>query len=74
MHFCTVAPDERWSREIQLGRGEGGPKVAVGLDAFNVLNRVNDHSYVGNMSSPFFGQPVPAQAPRGLQRSLRFES
>jgi hypothetical protein len=65
--------DLRWSHEIELGRGEDGPKVTVGVDAFNVLNRVNYNPYVGNMSSPFFGQPVSAQPARRFQLSLRLE-
>ena len=65
--------DLRWSHAIELGRGEDGPKATVGVDAFNVLNRVNYNPYVGNMSSPFFGQSVSAQAPRRLQLSLRME-
>lgn len=65
--------DLRWSHEIELGRGEDGPKATVGVDAFNVLNRVNYNPYVGNMSSPFFGQSISAQAPRRLQLSLRLE-
>jgi hypothetical protein len=47
--------------------------VTAGLDAFNVLNRVNDNSLVGNMNSPFFGQAISAQPPRRLQLSLRWE-
>ncbi|HEX7486136.1 MAG TPA: carboxypeptidase regulatory-like domain-containing protein [Vicinamibacterales bacterium] len=68
--------DLRWSHEFALGRGEqrdDGAKVTVGLDAFNVLNRVNYNGYVGNLSSPFFGQPISAQPARRLQLSARFE-
>jgi len=36
-----------------------------------VLNRVNYTSFVGNLSSPFFGQAVAAHAPRRLQLSFR---
>ena len=38
-----------------------------------MLNRVNYNPYVGNMSSPFFGQSVSAQAARRFQLSLRLE-
>jgi hypothetical protein len=66
--------DLRWSHEMALQKGKDeGAKATVGLDAFNVLNRVNDNSYVGNMSSPFFGQAISAQPPRRLQLSMRFE-
>ena len=50
-----------------------GPRFAVGLDAFNITNRVNYVTYIGNLSSPFFGVPVAAKPPRRLQVSGRFE-
>jgi hypothetical protein len=62
--------DLRWSHDVVLP----GPKkrsVALGIDAFNVLNRVNESSFVGNLSSPFFGRAVSASAPRRVQFSLR---
>jgi len=46
--------------------------VTLGLDAFNVLNHVNYTSYVGVLSSPFFGKPISAQPPRRFQVSFRF--
>jgi len=36
-----------------------------------VLNHVNYSYFVGNLSSPFFGGAVAAQAPRRIQLSLR---
>ncbi|MCX6543165.1 MAG: hypothetical protein NTV05_01985 [Acidobacteria bacterium] len=67
--------DLRWSREFVLNqtKKDESPKLTVGVDAFNVLNRVNYNGYIGNMLSPFFGRPLSAQAPRRLQLSLRFE-
>lgn len=68
--------DLRVSRAFDLGLGakkDDGPKVAVGVDAFNVLNRVNYSGYVGNMSSPFFGIPIGSSPARRLQLSARFE-
>jgi outer membrane receptor protein involved in Fe transport len=62
--------DLRWSHDVVLP----GPKkrsVSLGIDAFNVLNRVNESSFVGNLSSPFFGRAVSASAPRRIQFSLR---
>jgi hypothetical protein len=41
------------------------------VDAFNALNHVNYSYYVGNLSSPFFGEAVSAQPPRRVQFSLR---
>jgi len=65
--------DLRWSRDFFLSESkkDRGPVATIGLDAFNVLNRVNYTSFVGNLSSPFFGQAVAAQAPRRLQLSFR---
>lgn len=67
--------DLRWSHQFVLAkaREDDSPKLTIGIDAFNVLNRVNYNGYVGNMLSPFFGRPLSAQAPRRLQLSLRFE-
>jgi hypothetical protein len=65
--------DLRWSRDVffdHIKKAEG-PTLTVGLDAFNVLNRVNDTSYVGTLTSPFFGRAVSAQPPRRLQLSIR---
>jgi hypothetical protein len=65
--------DLRWSRELPFSRGRkgNGPTATVGLDVFNVLNRVNYTSYVGTLTSPFFGRAVAAEPPRRLQLSLR---
>lgn len=64
--------DVRASREFILSGVNGRTHaIALGVDAFNVLNRVNDSYYVGNLSSPFFGQAVSAQPPRRIQLSLR---
>ncbi len=66
--------DLRWFRDIVIGRtrpGEDMPKLTVGLDAFNVLNRTNFTAYIGTITSPLFGQAVSAQPPRRLQLSLR---
>jgi hypothetical protein len=66
--------DLRWSRDFFLVRAkkDKGPTATLGLDAFNVLNHVNDSGYVGVLSSPFFGKPVAALPARRLQASLRF--
>ena len=65
--------DLRWSHEFALTRAEEGAKITLGIDAFNVLNRVNYSGYVGNRSSPFFGRAISAQPPRRMQLSLMFE-
>jgi hypothetical protein len=61
--------DLRLSRKFNIG--PDGPSLALGIDAFNVLNRVNFTQVVGNESSPFFGQPVAAGPARRLQLSMR---
>ena len=65
--------DLRWAHDFLAGRSAaGGQKsVTIGVDAFNVLNRVNDNYYVGNLSSPFFGRAISAGSPRRVQFSLR---
>jgi hypothetical protein len=67
--------DLRWSRDFFLVRSkkDKGPTVTFALDGFNVLNRVNYVSFVGNLSSPFFGRAVAARPPRRLQLSVRFK-
>jgi hypothetical protein len=61
--------DVRWSREFHLPRREGLSLLA-GVDAFNLLNRVNYSAYSGDLISPLFGQPVAAGPARRLQLSL----
>src|SRR5581483_10345988 len=64
--------DLRCSREFVVSTtGARKRTVTAGIDAFNVLNRVNYSYYVGTLSSPFFGQAISAQPPRRLQLSLR---
>jgi carboxypeptidase family protein len=64
--------DLRWARELPLHGGTSGPGLTVGVDAFNVLNRVNYSSYIGTLTSPFFGHAIASQPARRLQFSLRF--
>ena len=66
--------DLRWAKEFTLGRSDDEHKriLVVGVDAFNVLNRVNVTRMVGNLSSPFFGQAVAAAPARRLQMFLGF--
>lgn len=68
--------DLRWSRDVPLHRRQQthGATLTIGIDAFNLLNHVNFNGYVGNLSSPFFGESVSAQPPRRLQLSLRVRS
>jgi Carboxypeptidase regulatory-like domain/TonB dependent receptor len=66
--------DLRWSRDFSVRKGkkkDEGVKATLAVDAFNVLNEVNYSSFIGNLSSPFFGRAVTAQSPRRLQLSFR---
>jgi outer membrane receptor protein involved in Fe transport len=68
--------DLRWSKEFTLVKSkkkEGGVKSTLAVDAFNVLNKVNYASFVGTLSSPFFGRAIAAQPARRLQLSFRLK-
>ncbi len=68
--------DLRWSRDFSVRKGkkkDEGVKATVAVDAFNVLNEVNYSSFIGNLSSPFFGQAIASQPPRRLQFSFRLK-
>jgi hypothetical protein len=68
--------DLRWSRDFIVRKSkkkDGDLKATLALDGFNVLNEVNYSSFIGNLSSPFFGQAIAAQPPRRLQLSLRLK-
>ena len=62
--------DLRLSRDVKL-RGAAERAVTVGVDAFNLFNRVNYGGYVGTVGSPLFGRPVSARSDRQLQVSAR---
>jgi hypothetical protein len=68
--------DLRWAREFRLQQArkkDEGPKITLGVDAFNVFNRTNYAGFVGNLSSPFFGLPVAARPARRMQLTVSFE-
>ena len=72
----AVNLDLRISREFPLRfnkQREDHPSLRLAVDAFNILNHVNPTGVVGNLSSPFFGQPTSARSPRRLQLSLRLK-
>jgi len=70
-----VGLDLRWYREFRFRPSgkEGSPSLTLSLDAFNLPNRVNYQNFLGARTSPFFGQPVAAQAPRRVQLGLRLQ-
>jgi hypothetical protein len=70
-----VGIDLRWYRELRLQSSakERSPSLVLSLDAFNLPNRVNHQSFLGALTSPFFGKPVAAQPPRRVQVGIRFQ-
>jgi len=67
--------DLRLSRDFFLNKEkkDKGRVITAALDAFNVTNRVNYPTYVGNLSSSFFGQAVTDLPTRRLQLTARFK-
>ena len=51
---------------------EHAKKFSVSLNSFNVLNHPNDTTYVGVITSRFFGRAVLAQPPRRFQLDAQF--
>ncbi len=47
--------------------------LEVTLNSFNVLNRANDVTYIGVISSPFFDQAVAAFPARRMQLNLEYK-
>lgn len=47
--------------------------LTMALNSFNVLNHRNDVTYVGVITSPFFGRGVQAKPPRRMQLNLEFK-
>jgi outer membrane receptor protein involved in Fe transport len=70
----SAVVDLRWSHEFAVGSGKGedAPAWSIGVDAFNVVNRVNYSGFVGTQSSPFFGRAIAARPRRRIQLSAGF--
>jgi Carboxypeptidase regulatory-like domain/TonB dependent receptor len=49
------------------------PTLTVSINSFNILNHPNYVTFVGLVTSPFFGQPVAANPPRRTQLNLEFK-
>ncbi len=66
--------DVRWSKEMTFldDRLDGGLRMRITVDAFNILNHTNYSEIVGNQSSSFFEQPISARPARRLQLGLQF--
>jgi hypothetical protein len=52
---------------------EHAKTLTISGGAFNLLNHVNDMTYIGVITSPFFGHAVASQPPRRMQFSLQFK-
>jgi hypothetical protein len=67
--------DLRLSRDFYLNKDkkEKGKVLTFGFDAFDAINHVNYSYYVGDLSSPFYGQAVSAYPTRRLQLTSRFK-
>ncbi|HEV2175588.1 MAG TPA: TonB-dependent receptor [Terriglobia bacterium] len=65
--------DLHLSKNFRLRREYAKPKLEIGVDAFNLLNATNDKSFVGVLTSPYFGRAEAANPARELQISLRFK-
>jgi hypothetical protein len=66
--------DLNLSHTVMLTKaGKGGPTATLAVNPFNVLNHENDVTYIGVISSPFYGRPVVAQPPRRMQLDLQIK-
>jgi outer membrane receptor protein involved in Fe transport len=67
--------DLRWSHDFKLmaSRKDKSPVATIAFDAFNVFNRSNFVTFIGNQRSPFFGLPIAELPSRRLQMTARFK-
>jgi hypothetical protein len=62
------------AHDFHLGKKARETRVlTLSLNSFNVLNHTNDTTYVGVITSPFFGHAVAAQPPRRMQLDVEFK-
>jgi hypothetical protein len=47
--------------------------LTLSLNSFNILNHQNDVTFIGVVTSPFFGQAVSALPPRRMQLNLEYK-
>ena len=64
---AQVTLDTRLGRDVHFGRRKDATALALSVSGFNLLNHANYSSYQGVVTSPAFGRPVTAGAPRQLQ-------
>lgn len=65
--------DLHLSKEFSLPQISETTHMELGVDAFNVFNRVNYKNFVGTLTSPFFGRANAALPARQLQLSFRIK-
>jgi hypothetical protein len=67
--------DVNLERDFHLSKGKKeGPTITVALNAFNVLNHVNDVTYIAISPVPInTGYAVEALDPRRIQLNLQFK-
>jgi hypothetical protein len=62
------------SHDFVLSKKRKEPRTLTAtLNSFNVLNHQNDVTFVGVVSSPFFGRAVAALPPRRMQLNLEYK-
>jgi len=62
------------AHDFKLAKSRKEPlTLTVALNSFNVLNHKNDVTYVGVITSPFFGRGVQAQPPRRMQLNVELK-
>lgn len=70
----TATVDLNVSRSFVVGKqsGEGGRSLTFNVRVNNLFNRTNPLDVNGVLTSPFFGRPNTAGAPRRIEFGLRF--
>jgi hypothetical protein len=70
----NVQFDLRWSHDLLPHKASDKmPAFSLAVDAFNITNRTNYTSYVGNVQASFFGEPTAAMPARRLQFTGRIK-
>lgn len=67
--------DVRWSHDLKLIRShkDKSPILGFAVDAFNIPNRANYATYVGNVQSALFRQPTSSLPARRVQFSVKYK-
>lgn len=70
----TIDLDLNLSHDFLLSKTRKESKIlSVSLNSFNILNHPNYLTYIGTVTSPFFGKPVAAYPPRRMQLDVQFK-